>query len=249
MSYLHGKFVWLELGSSDSATAGRFYTALFGWSVENVDMGGQSYAMIRNGADSIGGLRDAAKGAPSAWMSYVSVADVDASARTAQAAGAKVTMPPTDFGPVGRGAALIDPTGGAFSLWKGAQGDPADVDPAPLGSWYWNELWTSDAGKALAFYEKVFGYRHDSMDMGSQGTYYILVKDDKRRAGLMKSTQPGAPTMWLPYVLVAKCDATLAKAKQLGAKELVPAIDIPNVGRFAIVADPTGAAFAFINRA
>jgi predicted enzyme related to lactoylglutathione lyase len=123
-----------------------------------------------------------------------------------------------------------------------------DADPAPLGSWYWNELWTVDEKKAVAFYEKVFGYGHGTMDMGLQGTYYLLTKDGKARGGLMKSSKPGTPTMWLPYVLVSQCDATLVKAKQLGGKELMPATDIQAVGRFAIVADPTGAAIAFISR-
>lgn len=248
MTYLHGKFVWFEHMSGDSGAARRFYESLFGWKIAGVDMGGQSYLMINNGAEGIGGMRDAPKGTPSAWMSYLSVADVDASAKAAQAAGAKVLMPPTDFPPVGRGATLADPTGGVFSIWKSAQGDAADVENQPLGSWYWNELWTGDDGKARAFYEKAFGYSYDTMDMGPQGTYTILMKDGKPRGGLMKSTQPGAPTMWLPYVLIAQCDATLAKAKQLGAKELVPATDIPNVGRFAIVSDTAGAAIAFMNK-
>lgn len=248
MSYLHGKFVWFEHSSADTTAATRFYAELFGWTVENVDMGGRPYAMIKNGADSIGGLRSAGKGEPSAWMSYLSVADVDASAKAAQAAGAKVLMPPTDFPPAGRGAALADPTGGVFSVWKSALGDAPDPQAPATGSWYWNELWTGDERKALAFYEKVFGYAHDAMDMGAQGTYYILTQGGKPRAGLMKALQAGTPTMWQPYVLVDQCDATLAKAKRLGAKDLVPATDIPNVGRFAIVADPTGAPIAFINK-
>lgn len=249
MGYLHGKFVWFEHASADSAAASRFYSSLFGWSTENMPMGaGQPYTMIKNGADGIGGLRSAGPGERPAWVSYLSVADVDASANAAVAAGAKVLMPPTDFPPVGRGAALTDPTGAPFSLWKSTQGDPPDVEATPVGHWFWNELWTGDEKKALAFYEKVFGYTHEAMDMGPEGTYYILTRSGKQRAGLTKSAQAGAPPMWLPYVLVARCDATLARALQLGAKELVPATDIPNIGRFAIIADPIGAAVAFMNK-
>ena len=249
MSYLHGKFVWFEHMSGDTAAASRFYSSLFGWTIGSFDMGGQNYLMINNGADCIGGFRTAPGGAPSAWMSYLSVADVDASARDAQAAGATMIMPPTDFPPVGRGATLVDPTGGTFSIWKGSQGDAPDVETAPIGSWFWNELWTGDDITARAFYEKAFGYSFDTMDMGPAGTYYILTKDGKPRGGLMKSNKPGSRTLWLPYVLVANCDATLAKARQLGAEVLVPASDIPNVGRFAIVADTTNAAIAFITKA
>jgi predicted enzyme related to lactoylglutathione lyase len=250
MSYLHGKFVWFEHRSPDSAAATRFYASLFGWSISTMDMGGgPPYCMISNGSQGIGGISDTAKGTPAAWMSYLSVADVDASAKAAQAAGAQLVMVPTDFGNVGRGATLIDPTGGAFSLWKSAQGDPPDVETVPDGNWYWNELWTGDTDKARSFYQTVFGYGIDSMDMGPGGTYTMLMKDDKARAGLTQSARAGARTLWLPYVLVAQCDAALAKAVQLGAQQLVPATDIPQIGRFAIVADPTGAAIAFMNRA
>lgn len=249
MAYLHGKFIWFEHVSNAGESVRRFYDQLFGWRTQGFPMGGQTYHMINNGEEGIGGYREAPPGVPSHWMSYVSVADVDAGAKAATAAGAKVVMPPTDFPPVGRGAALTDPTGAAFSLWHSNQGDPVDHDPARVGNWYWNELSTPDEKKALTFYEKVFGYQHDTMDMGPQGNYYILKKDDKPRAGLMKSPMPNMPAMWLPYVLVANCDASLAKAKQLGAKECMGATDIPNVGRFAMINDPSGAMIAFMHKA
>lgn len=246
MSHLYGKFVWFEHISNDPDAAGKFYAELLGWKSEGFPMGGQTYHMIQNGAEGIGGMRTAPAGAPSHWMAYLSVPDVDASAASAQKAGAKVLMPPTDFPPVGRGAALADPQGAVFSIWHGAEGDRADVKPIAIGDWYWNELMTSDADAALKFYQGVFGYSQDSMDMGPMGTYYILNKDGVRRGGLMKSPDPKAPTSWTPYVRVADCDAAAAKAKQLGATIYTPPTDIPNVGRFAIFADPTGAALGII---
>jgi len=214
-------------------------------------MGDQTYHMIMNGNEGIGGFRTAPAGVPSHWASYLSVADVDQSFAAATNAGAKALLPPTDFKPVGRGATIADPTGAAVSLWKSANGDRADVEKPAIGDWFWNELWTPDAKAALAFYEKVFGYTHDSMDMGAQGSYYLLKgADGKMRGGLMQSTEPNAPPMWLPYVHVADCDASAALAKQLGAKNLVvPPTDIPNVGRFSVLVDPFGAAVAIIRGA
>ena len=90
------------------------------------------------------------------------------------AAGAKLVMPPTAFGGVGRGAAIQDPSGAMVCLWKGTQGDPQDAATTPFGSWYWNELWSTDVAAATAFYRKALGYTIDTMDMGPQGTYYIL---------------------------------------------------------------------------
>jgi predicted enzyme related to lactoylglutathione lyase len=90
----------------------------------------------------------------------------------------------------------------------------------------------------------VFGYTHDSMDMGPQGTYYILKTGEKMRGGLMKLPMPDTPTLWQPYVRVADCDATAARASALGGQVVVPPTDIPEVGRFAVIVDPLGASIA-----
>lgn len=247
MTHLHGKFVWFEHMSGDTAQARKFYDALFGWHTELTPMGGtEPYPLIMNGHQGIGGFRTAPPGAPSLWMSYLSVADVNASHAAALAAGAKSLMPPTDFPPVGRGATLADPTGAVFSIWTSAQDDRADVEKTPVGDWHWNELMTADEKKALAFYEAVFGYTHDSMNMGPQGTYYLLKMGDAMRAGVMHSPMADTPPMWVPYVAVADCDATAAKARTLGAQLIVPPTDIPNVGRFATIIDAQGACIAFM---
>lgn len=246
MSYTYGKFVWFEHVSNNVEACKKFYTELLGWNFASFPMGDQTYYMIQNGGEGIGGYRTAPPGVPSHWMSYVSVPDVDASAAAAQKAGAKVLLAPMDFGPVGRGAALTDPQGAAFSIWHNADSDRADVKAIAIGDWYWNELMTSDANAALKFYEGAFGFGHDSMDMGPMGTYYILNKDGVGRAGLMKAPDPKAPTSWTPYIRVADCDASANTAKHLGAQICVPPTDIPNVGRFAILADPTGAMVGII---
>ena len=249
MNYLPGKFVWFEHVSNDAAKAKAFYSALCGWTVSPMPMGEQAYDIIMNGAEGIGGFRAAEPGMHSHWSSYLSVADVDKSFATAKAAGATSLLEPTNFGEVGRAAAIADPTGAAVCLWKGARDDPADTEKTPLGGWFWNELFTKDAKAAIAFYEKVFGFTHDAMDMGPQGTYYIL-KDagGKMRGGVMQ--QPSGtpvPSNWMPYIHVADCDASAAKATKLGAKSIMmPPTDIPNVGRFAVIIDPVGAAIAVI---
>ena len=251
MSYLPGKFVWFEHVSNDAAKARAFYGELCGWTFSPMPMGEQAYDIIMNGAEprGIGGFRSAEPGMPSHWASYLSVPDVDKSFAAATAAGAKSLLAPMDFGPVGRGCAVADPSGAAVCLWKGAQGDPADVVKTPVGGWFWNELFTKDVKAAVAFYEKAFGFTHDEMDMGPQGTYYIL-KDasGKMRGGAMQQP-PGtpAPSNWLPYICVADCDAAAAKATKLGAKSIMmPPTDIPNVGRFSVIIDPVGAAIAVI---
>ncbi|NRF67066.1 VOC family protein [Aquincola sp. S2] len=248
--YLPGKFVWFEHVSNDLAKARAFYEPLFGWHTEAMPMEGRSYQMLMNGNGGIGGLREADAGVPNHWISYLSVEDVDARFKAATAAGAKALQPPTDFPPVGRGAGLTDPTGAAFCLWRSNGGDMPDHKETPAGNFVWNELWTPDDQKALSFYETCFGYTHDAMEMGPDGTYYILKSvDGTARAGLAKMPA-GTPPMWLPYVRVADCDATLAKAQGLGAqKVLIPPHDIPDVGRIAALIDPLGAPIAMITPA
>lgn len=247
MNHLHGKFVWFEHMSGDTAQARKFYDALFGWHTESTPMGGaEPYPLIMNGSAAIGGFRSALPGSASLWMSYISVPDVDAAHAAALAAGAKSLLPPTAFGPAGRGATLSDPTGAVVSVWTSAHDDAADTPQTPMGGWHWNELMTPDEQKALAFYERVFGYSHDVMDMGPGGLYYLLKMGETMRGGLMRAPMPGAPPMWVPYVAVPDCDATAAKARSLGAQLIAEPTDIPNVGRFATLIDAQGACIAFM---
>lgn len=249
MAHLPGKFVWFEHVSNDIAKARSFYEPLFGWHTEAMPMGGgDPYHVILNAAAAVGGYSKAPAGAPNMWLSYLSVADVDASYKTALAAGAKSLMAPMDYGAAGRAATLADPTGAVFSLWKGAQDDPADTDNAATGAFLWNELTTQDEKAALTFYEKAFGYTHDAMPM-PQGTYNILKQGQSRRGGLCKAMDASTPAMWMQYVKVDDCDAASAKAKSLGAHIVVPPSDIPNVGRFSMFADPLGAMLAVLKPA
>lgn len=253
MIALPGKFVWFEHLSADIPKARKFYDALFGWHTESMPMNGQRYSMILNGdgttSEGIGGYRSVAAQARPAWLAYISVDDVDARFAAALAGGASTVSAPADHHDAGRGATIADPTGAAVGLWRSAQGDRPDPAKAPLGAWCWNELWTSDDKRALAFYTQVFGYDHDAMEMGSGGTYHLLKTAGIARAGLMHSVRADAPSMWLPYVAVADCDATASRAQALGGKLLMGPSDIPDIGRYAIAEDPLGAAVAFIRLA
>lgn len=246
MSYLPGKFVWFEHLSADQDSAARFHEQLFGWRTRAMPMGEHSYTMIVNGEEPIGGYGEAPAGEAS-WRSYLSVADVDATCAAAQAAGAAVLMPPTNYGAVGRAALIRDGAGAVVALWKSADGDPAD-NPTPVpGRFCWNELYADDPAAAVKFYQQLAGYSgHDEMDMGPQGTYYILKTGETGRAGVMRRPAPEQPTIWVPYVTVADTDATAERAGSLGATVCMPPTDIPNVGRFTMLVDPSGAMVAAI---
>jgi len=112
------------------------------------------------------------------------------------------------------------------------------------GSFSWNELTTKDTKAALEFYTKLFGWNTEVMHMGPMD--YTVVKVGDRAIGGVMASPPEAPTMWTGYVTVDNIDETVKLAESLGGTVCVPATDIPDVGRFAILRDPQGAVIAAI---
>ena len=245
-----GKFVWFEHLSRDPKKAQEFYSEVLGWKVAPFPMGDSTYDMILAGDTldaMIGGYAEPKNGRqPSHWISYVSVEDVDAAAKLAAANGGKVVEGPFDIPDVGRTAGIVDPQGAELSLFKNATGDPPDAPSAPGPRFCWNELHTPDATNAVSFYEKVLGFSDRSMDMGPGDTYHILSKGGIDRAGVTSHLPAGVAPHWLPYVAVEDADATIARARKLGATIPMSPEDIPGVGRFGVMVDPTGATLAII---
>ena len=243
-----GKFVWFEHFSNEPRRAQAFYGEVMGWKVASFPMGPSTYDMILRGDNletMIGGYATPKPGQRSHWISYVSVQDVDATAKAAAANGGRIVEPPHDIPTVGRTARIADPQGGEICPFKSNAGDPPDSPDAPPGSFCWNELHTSDPAGALSFYEKVLGFSHRSQQMGPSQTYHILSRGGVERGGVFGDGAPGAAN-WLPYVLTSDTDATAGRARRLGATMCVDPADIPGVGRFAVFTDPAGASIAIL---
>jgi predicted enzyme related to lactoylglutathione lyase len=112
------------------------------------------------------------------------------------------------------------------------------------GSFAWNELMTNDVEKAKAFYRSAIGWELEEMKMAS-GSYWIAKKDGIMVAGLMDMTgmtPPGVPPHWFAYIEVDDVDARVKAVAANGGTIMRPPFDIPDVGRIAIISDPTGAA-------
>jgi predicted enzyme related to lactoylglutathione lyase len=112
------------------------------------------------------------------------------------------------------------------------------------GSFCWLELGTSNQSGARSFYSNLFGWTAEDMPMGPM-TYTIMRLGGNDAAGiytLMKEqVDARIPPHWLLYIKVDSADAAAEKAARLGGKLLMPPSDIPHVGRFAVIQDPTGA--------
>jgi uncharacterized protein len=115
-------FVHVELNTTDVAAAKAFYSGLFGWSLNDVPMAGdRTYTMIGVGEGTGGGMQaHPVAGAPSSWLAYVNVDDIHAATEKARKLGAKVMREPMEVMGAGWLAIIVDPTGAALGLWKGA---------------------------------------------------------------------------------------------------------------------------------
>ncbi|MCA1557704.1 MAG: VOC family protein [Acidobacteria bacterium] len=116
-----GTFCWNELATKDLGAAKSFYTALLGWQLQESQAAGMAYNEIVAEGEHIGGVYQVTEEygeAPSHWMAYVAVDDVDAKAKRVAELGGKVCVPPTDIPNVGRFCVITDPTGATLSLVK-----------------------------------------------------------------------------------------------------------------------------------
>ena len=123
------------------------------------------------------------------------------------------------------------------------------------GSFCWNELSTTDDGAATKFYGELLGWEFKKSDAaaceGAEGppmVYNEIVVGGKHLGGIFKMGPEfgEVPSHWMAYVAVDDVDAKARQVWELGGKVRVPPTDIPNVGRFCVVDDPTGATIALI---
>lgn len=105
------------------------------------------------------------------------------------------------------------------------------------------ELNTNDVKKAKDFYSTLFDWKLEDMDSPGGG-YTMIHVGEGTGGGMMKNPIPGAPSFWLSYILVDDIQASTKKAKSLGASVMKDVTEIPHVGSFSVLADPTGAHFA-----
>ena len=236
-----GQIVWHTLNSSDVEKAKRFYSELLGWDVEATTIGEHEVSIISADGTGHGDFQQASDGVPSHWLAHVRVDSVDEAVRRAEAQGGKALVDPFDMPEVGRFGIVRDPQGAVLSTYT-----PESEFPVGTGIFLWDELISDDVEASKRYYKAVVGWSADAMDMG-EFVYTIFKRgpnDEMGSAGMFpKREGMEMPNAWVTYIATDDVDATIAKGEQLGATVHVPAMDVPNVGRLAMLADPTGAAF------
>ena len=112
-------FVHVELNSTDVNKAKTFYGKLFDWKLEDAPMPGGTYTMIGVGEGTGGGMmKQMIPGAPSSWLAYVGVDDIEAATKKAKSLGANVLKDVTEVPGFGWLSIIVDPTGAMLGLWK-----------------------------------------------------------------------------------------------------------------------------------
>ncbi|NOZ77764.1 MAG: VOC family protein [Acidobacteria bacterium] len=115
------------------------------------------------------------------------------------------------------------------------------------GRFLWYELMTTDTGEGARFYTSLLGWTTQEWD-NEMGPYTMFVNGETPMAGMMvlpeEAKAEGAPPSWLGYTGVPDVDATVSRAQSLGGRVVAGPMDIPAVGRIAVLVDPQGAVFA-----
>lgn len=247
-----GSFCWVELATTDHEAAKKFYCTLFDWEFfDSPAAPGMIYTLLQLEGKDVAALykmddAQKAQGVPPNWLSYVSTKSVEESMSKVQSLGGSVCAGPIDVMALGRLAILQDPTGATFAVWQPGKHIGARFVNEPR-TFCWNELLTSDDGKATEFYSGLFGWGRKMMDFGP-GKYTVFQNGERPAAGMMKipAEWGNVPPHWLVYFAVEDCEQSIQKATDLGAGVISPPQDVPGTGRFAILQDPQGASFAVI---
>jgi len=256
--YIPGVPCWVDTTQPDPEAAVAFYGELFGWQFEDV-MPPESparYFVARLGGGDVAAVSSQMEGAPTAWNTYIWVDNADETAAKVRAAGGSVLSEPMDVGEAGRMAVCADPAGAAFSIWQPNRHRGATVVNEP-GSLNFNDLHTSDAEGARAFYGAVFGWDLLSGGMWALPAYgdFLEARTPGTRERVAEFGGPprfeevvatllriDGPARWGVTFAVEDADATAARATELGGTVLIPPVDAPWV-RTTVIADPAGAVF------
>ena len=262
--YIAGVPCWIDTGRANPEPAMEFYGDLFNWQFLNQ---APDDAPVRYMAAALDGMPVGAIGeqpqmdwAP-VWNTYVQVADADDATSRVEAAGGKVTIPPTEAGAAGRWAACEDTAGASFCLWE-----PAALRGAAVvngaGSWVFSVLETPDVEAAARFYGEVFGWKVSADGDGGPRMFMRPGYADHISAGpdpefkdrldqygapdgfgdAVAWVQPGESARWEITLGVDDADAAATRAAELGGEVIVAPFDTEWT-RDAVLKDPEGVQF------
>jgi predicted enzyme related to lactoylglutathione lyase/uncharacterized protein YndB with AHSA1/START domain len=238
-----GEFCWNELLTSNEAGATKFYSAVFGWQAADFPGANMKYTIWKQQGKGIGGLmKRPMESIPPNWLPYVTVTNVDATAKKAGEAGGKVTMPPFDVPTVGRIAVIQDPQGAALGIIQPAA-QPSNCAGNQL---VWCDIPVKDLDRAIRFYSTVLGapvkkQQHEGM------TFAMLPHAEEHGvSGCLTTGSEGnkaEPSQHGPLIYLncqGRLDQALQAVERTGGKVLQPKHQIGPYGFRAVILDSEG---------
>jgi uncharacterized protein len=122
-------------------------------------------------------------------------------------------------------------------------------DESMHGKFVWNELATNDIDKAKSFYGETLGWEFEEFRL-PDGKYWVARSNGELVGGIgdmdtAADTGANSPA-WFAFIEVDDVNARVTKAIELGATIIQPATDVLNVGRVAVLRDPTGAVIGWM---
>ncbi|MGI5204771.1 VOC family protein [Spirillospora sp. CA-108201] len=255
-SYELGEPNWVEVSSPDVQVSKRFYGGLLGWSsydVTDAFVGDFSIFTLGDatGPETAGLTRMADDTITATWTCYFNVQNASAAAERVRQAGGLVYMEATDVAHLGRVALAADPQGAEFGLWQpyafagcGVVGELNTVSKVGLV--------TRDPIAAQRFYGHVLGWKEPAVYQGMvvESVYEWEIVGRLFPFMLLANEEllgEGLRAYWLPYVVVADCDASLAEAVVLGGSVNIP-LTQSMFGPSAIIKDPTSARLGLLQQ-
>lgn len=244
---------WVDLAATDVDAAIEFYKGLMGWTTFTDGVTG--YHIFQVDGQAVGGvmgLTPEMGEMPPVWSTYVNVEDADATIAVAKAAGGSVLQEPFEIPDSGRIAVIGDPAGAALCLFEnGGEGVKVmDENGAPC----WFDCLSRDRNASQAFYEQVFGWTSEELDMGpdvpEESKYLIFSNNGERMCGLMgmpSDVPEMVPSFWQVNLVVPDADAAAAYVSANGGTVTMPPNDTP-FGRALGFMDPWGASLSLIDR-
>ena len=240
--YEHGVPSWVDIGTQDpsaacastrSCSAGKART----WARRRATTRSSS-----KGGKQVAAISPAQDPGPPRWTTYINVDDVDEVAKKVESAGGKVIVAPMDVMTAGRMAIFIDTTGAVIAAWQPGDHLGAQLVNEP-GAFIWCELSSSDVAKSKAFYSAVFGWGWGGADDYPEAQVSGRTIGG-RDAPASRTCPPTCPTTGSSTSGRLTSTPMSRRRPTWAPRVIAGPADIPGTGRFAVLIDPQGAAFA-----
>lgn len=231
---------WADLMVPEPDAVMPFYEAVFGWTFAAPDAQYGGYVLASAGGQTAAGLGPLMEGARAGWTMYFASDDAAATAAAVSAADGALFGEPAAVGPLGTMFVATDPTGAVFGVWQAGTFRGSEVTNGP-GGLVWEDLRSTDPDTARAFYNSLFGFDYQHVDMASADyTMFTLAGDDRPRGGIggMMGSE-GVDSHWLLYFGVADVAKAISAATANGGAAPIPPFQTP-YGTMAGLTDPAG---------